>query len=71
MGQQTETPKESSEELENVVIRLDREQYFQVGFQLPPIKKAELVKFLKANTDFLHKMLTTFQELIPSWCVTG
>ena len=34
-----------------MIIGLDREQYFQVGSQLPPIEKAELVKFLKANID--------------------
>ena len=34
-----------------MVIGLDQEQHFQVGSQLPPIEKAELVKFLKANID--------------------
>ena len=33
------------------MIGLDPEQYFQVGLQLPPMEKAELVKFLKANID--------------------
>ena len=33
-----------------MILRLDREQYFQGGSQLPPLEKAELVKFLKANT---------------------
>ena len=33
------------------MIELDLEQYFQVGSRLPPMKKAELVKFLKANID--------------------
>ena len=30
---------------------LDTESYFQVGSQLPPMEKVELVKFLKANID--------------------
>ena len=34
-----------------MMIGLDQEQYFQVGSQLSPLKKAELVKFLKANID--------------------
>ena len=34
-----------------MILRLDREQYFQGGSQLPPLEKAELVKFLKANID--------------------
>ena len=34
-----------------MVIRQDQEQYFQVGYQLPPLEKAELVKFLEANID--------------------
>ena len=34
-----------------MVIRQDQEQYFQVGYQLPPLEKAEYVKFLEANID--------------------
>ena len=34
-----------------MILRLDREQYFQGGSHLPPLEKAELVKFLKANID--------------------
>ena len=34
-----------------MILRLDREQCFQGGSQLPPLEKAELVKFLKANID--------------------
>ena len=34
-----------------MIIRLDPEQYFQVGSQLLPMEKAELVKFLKTNID--------------------
>ena len=33
------------------MIGLDPKQYFQVGSQLPPMEKVELVKFLKANID--------------------
>ena len=33
------------------MIELDLEQYFQVGSRLPPMEKAKLVKFLKANID--------------------
>ena len=34
-----------------MVIRQDQEQYFQVGYQLPPLEKVEFVKFLDANID--------------------
>ena len=34
-----------------MIIGLDLEQYFPIGSQLPPMEKAELVKFLKANID--------------------
>jgi len=33
------------------MIEMDLEQYFQVGSRLPPMEKAKLVKFLKANID--------------------
>ena len=31
--------------------RPEEERYFQVGSQLPPLEKAELVKFLEVNID--------------------
>ena len=34
-----------------MIIELDWEKYFQMGSQLPPLEKAKLVKFLKANID--------------------
>jgi len=34
-----------------MVIAQDEERYFQVGSQLPPLEKAELVKFLEVNID--------------------
>ena len=34
-----------------MVIGQDEEQYFQLGSQLPPLEKVELVKFSKANID--------------------
>ena len=34
-----------------MIIGLDLEQYFPIGSQLPPMEKAELVKFLKTNID--------------------
>ena len=39
------------EELEKVLIDDDPEKFFQVGVQLPPQAKAELVMFLKKNVD--------------------
>ena len=34
-----------------MIIGLDLEQYFPIESQLPPMEKAELVKFLKTNID--------------------
>ena len=39
------------EDLEKVVIGGDSEKFFQIGAQLPPQEKEELVEFLKRNID--------------------
>ena len=39
------------ENLEKVVIGDDPEKFFQVGAQLPPQEKEELLEFLKRNLD--------------------
>ena len=39
------------EELEKITIDNDNKKYFQVGVQLPPREKEELVTFLKKNVD--------------------
>ena len=39
------------EELEKIVVDGDSDKFFQVGAQLPPRKKEELVVFLKGNID--------------------
>ena len=39
------------EDLEKVVIGGDPEKFFQVGAQLPPQEKEELIEFLKRNID--------------------
>ena len=39
------------ENLEKVVIGGTPERFFQVGAQLPPQEKEELIKFLKGNID--------------------
>ena len=39
------------EELEKIVIDDDEEKFFQVGVQLPPWEKEELVVFLRKNVD--------------------
>ena len=37
--------------LEKVTIDIDVDKYFQVGVQLPPQEKEELVAFLRKNVD--------------------
>ena len=39
------------EELEKIIIDNDDEKYFQVGVQLPPREKKELIDFLRKNID--------------------
>ena len=39
------------EQLEKVVISNDEEKFFQVGVQLPPREKEELIDFLRKNID--------------------
>ena len=53
------------------MIGLDPKQYFQVGSQLPHMKKAELVNFLKANIDIFawnaYDILGIDPELAYHW----
>ena len=39
------------EELEKIIIDDEEEKFFQVGVQLPPREKEELIVFLKKNVD--------------------
>ena len=43
------------EDLERFAISGDPEKFFQVGAQLPPQKKGDLVEFLKKNVDVFAK----------------
>ena len=47
------------EELEKIVINDDKEKFFQVGVQLPPQEKEELIVFLKKNVNVF--MWSTFE----------
>ena len=49
--------------LEKVTIDIDVDKYFQVGVQLPPQEKEELVAFLRKNVDvFAWKLMK-----LPRW----
>ena len=39
------------EDLEKIVVGDDPEKFFQVGTQLPPQEKEELIEFLRGNID--------------------
>ena len=39
------------EDLEKIVISDDPEKFFQVGSQLPPQEREELIGFLRRNVD--------------------
>ena len=45
------TEEAKCENLEKIVVGDDPEKFFQVGAQLPPPKKEELVEFLRKNID--------------------
>ena len=51
MPPDTAAEEEKYEDLEKVVIGDTSEKFFQVGAQLPPQEKEELVEFLKRNID--------------------
>ena len=39
------------EDLEKVAVGINPEKFFQVGLELPPQEKEELIKFLRKNAD--------------------
>jgi len=39
------------EDLEKIIVGDDLEKFFQVGAQLPPQEKEELIEFLRRNVD--------------------
>ena len=45
------TKEVKCEDLERVAISVDPEKFFQVGSELPPLEKEELIKFLRENVD--------------------
>ena len=45
------TEEAKSEDLEKVVVVDDPEKFFQVGSQLPPQEREELIKFPRKNVD--------------------
>ena len=45
------TEEAKYEDLEKVIIGNDQEKFFQVGSQLPPQEREELIGFLRINVD--------------------
>ena len=45
------TEEAKCEDLQKVVVRNDLEKFFQVGSQLPPQERKELIEFLRKNVD--------------------
>ena len=43
--------KAKCEDLEKVIVCDDLEKFFQIGAQLPPQKKEELIEFLRRNVN--------------------
>ena len=45
------TEKVKCKDFEKIVVGDDLEKFFQVGFQLPPQEKEELIEFLRRNIN--------------------
>ena len=45
--------KAKCEDFEKIVVGDDLEKFFQVGAQLPPQEKEELIEFLRRNINVL------------------
>ena len=45
------TDEAKCEDLEKVAVGVDPEKFFQVGLELPPQEKEELIGFLRENVD--------------------
>ena len=45
------TEQEKCEDLETIIVGDDLEKFFQIGAQLPPQEKEELIEFLRRNID--------------------
>ena len=55
------------EDLERVIIDADVERYFQVGVQLPPQEKEELLTFLRRNVDVFAWSAYQSPEVDPNF----
>ena len=55
------------EKLEKIVIDDDLEKFFQVGAQLPPREKEELIMFLKRNIDVFAWSALEAPEVDPNF----
>ena len=55
------------EELEKVIINANAEKYFQVGIQLPPHEKEELLAFLRKNVDVFSWSAYEAPEVDPNF----
>lgn len=55
------------EELERILIGQDKEKYFQIGSQLPPLEKAMLVKFLEDNIDVFTWSIYDIPRIDPEF----
>ena len=45
------TEEAKCEDLEKVFVGTDPEKFFQIGLELPPQEKEELINFLRENVD--------------------
>ena len=59
--------KAKCEDLETVVVGDDPEKFFQVGAQLPPQEKEELIEFLRKNVDVFAWNAYKAPEMDPSF----
>ena len=55
------------EDLEKITVGDDLKKFFQVGVQLPPQEKEELVKFLRKNLDVFAQSAYVAPRVDPSF----
>ena len=67
LSSDVETEGTKCEELEKIIIDGDDEKYFQVGVQLPPREKEELIVFLRQNVDVFAWSVYESPEVDPNF----
>ena len=61
------TEEAKCEDLEKVIVGNDPEKFFQVGSQLPPQEREELIEFFRKNVDVIAWSAYKAPEVDPNF----